>query len=435
MADPPDKVLEPSSPEHSSPDPAREGVEMKEVTPALEVSLEVDGEPAVIDVGASLDPFQASLDDQQTAHDISQDSAAVPLLEQPVVEQTGDGMSDVQLREEEPQLEQVAGEGGGAPWTYCKTTVDNCREHYEDLDVKTFFITYFICFVITYGFTIMIQGGLGIPIYIYRGFDLDDISLSYPHMTSRVGGNTNIILTLAVTLMAFAMKAASEPDPDKQYTPRTAWSCTVLCMLKSLLNLKLLFDILIMLYGNIVMNFLTNSLKSLSGVLKPHFLQMCMLNTTIVDQLRAEGTSYVNETFTETICTNPEFADYRRSFPSGHTTQAAYCMLIAVLAIQSMKVKPEYSTLRGLGQLVCTLYVSFIAFDRIKDHHHHWIDATVGVALGSGVALVVWYGYITALSYREKPTNNRSRLLSSQSDSEIKQCLEKKTSIQHMSAC
>ena len=43
---------------------------------------------------------------------------------------------------------------------------------------------------------------------------------------------------------------------------------------------------MIIFHRNIVMNFLTNSLKSLSGVLKPHFIQMCMMNLTIVDQLR-----------------------------------------------------------------------------------------------------------------------------------------------------
>ena len=50
--------------------------------------------------------------------------------------------------------------------------------------------------------------------------------------------------------MMFAMKAASEPDYErKDLDSKTELSFTVVCMLKSLLNLKFLFDILIMLYG------------------------------------------------------------------------------------------------------------------------------------------------------------------------------------------
>ena len=46
------------------------------------------------------------------------------------------------------------------------------------------------------------------------------------------------------------------------------------------------------------------------------------------------------------------------------TPQASYCMVMAILAIQAMRVKPEYSALRSLGQLFCAIYVSFISFDR-----------------------------------------------------------------------
>eukprot|EP00116_Pleurobrachia_bachei_P016613 sb/3476875/ len=75
---------------------------------------------------------------------------------------------------------------------------------------------------------------------------------------------------------------------------------------------------------------ITNFTKTRMGVLKPHFLAECKPGSGVPSD------GWVDQVLTLTICQNRDDIDYRRSFPSGHASQAGVGVAFAVIELQML---------------------------------------------------------------------------------------------------
>lgn len=268
----------------------------------------------------------------------------------------------------------------------------------DKMKLIKFSVSYVVCFVLTLGSAMAMQINMLIPVTYFRGFDLADRTIGQPHRDSRVSGNQNIAITFIVLYMTFLIQSIINIPCN---TGKKEGVKKVLACIKNFLtNLNFWFQCLAILYGMVVCNFFTNLIKTSAAVLKPHFIDVCEPNATIVASLAPS--TWVDGDLSRTICTgDDDLLNYRRSFPSGHASQAGYSMIMAIIVVQAAKVGPEWYPLKALIQLLLAMYLNFISFDRIKDHHHAWDDTLAGVILGLVIALVTWYGYINKGRTRE----------------------------------
>jgi len=152
-----------------------------------------------------------------------------------------------------------------------------------------------------------------------------------------------------------------------------------------------------------IMKVLVRTGKHWAGGLRPNFITVCEPNPNVTESLTG---TYVNESLSRTICTNDASIESRWSFPSGHASQAAYTMMLTILALQNTKFPSECVAVQALLQLGAATYCTFVCFSRIADYHHHWWDVLAGALLGAAVAAFVWYGYIKKRTFTAPKEDN-----------------------------
>ena len=139
-------------------------------------------------------------------------------------------------------------------------------------------------------------------------FDLDDVTINFPVMPDSVNGIGNIVAGVVIDILLVCLWLFIE----NRFNPSISRNHN---------KIKLILSIFVVLYGTVLLNLITNVIKHYRGGLRPHFIAACELNDTIVKEIRANGTSWVNLETTKIICTSTEKVEYRWSFPSGHTSQ------------------------------------------------------------------------------------------------------------------
>ena len=139
----------------------------------------------------------------------------------------------------------------------------------------------------------------------------------------------------------------------------------------------------------------TDALKLYCGYLRPVFFAICALNDA----------AYTAGTATDLQCTTTdtsELTDARKSFPSGHASQAWVGMMLLSLYLQrrwrvydscrpSDNNHPAHQqwnqTTRSLAALLPLVLAVWVSASRIYDNRHFPADVAVGTLLGGGIAL------------------------------------------------
>ena len=134
-------------------------------------------------------------------------------------------------------------------------------------------------------------------------FDLNDPKISHLEKPYTIKGSTNIAACTLVVVISIIIYFVLEGKLKR----------------KNLQSILLTFYFAIL--GACFMIILVNSMKNLAGNLRPYFLDACVPNGTMVDKLKSQNTSWVDENTTKTICTGSESLKLRRSFPSGHSAE------------------------------------------------------------------------------------------------------------------
>ena len=142
-------------------------------------------------------------------------------------------------------------------------------------------------------------------------FDLDDRTISYPVLKDTIDGVLNVAINTLITIGLMILWL---------YLHKRTFE-----------NNKAIYIVTVYLVfmGGILVNLLTNTIKTYRGGLRPHFIAACKPDSKIVEELRQKNQSWVDLELTKTICTAEEKLDYRWSFPSGHSSEVRFLIIFS----------------------------------------------------------------------------------------------------------
>ena len=140
-----------------------------------------------------------------------------------------------------------------------------------------------------------------------RPFDLEDKRINHAEKPYTISGSMNVTIgSLAVfvfTIMWFVCEGRLQRPVYR----------------KNLL--KVLATVYFTMLGACFMILLVNSTKNVAGHLRPYFITACKPNGTLVEELKARGTTWVDKNLSRVICTSKTSLKSRWSFPSGHSAE------------------------------------------------------------------------------------------------------------------
>lgn len=126
----------------------------------------------------------------------------------------------------------------------------------------------------------------------------------------------------------------------------------------------------------------TEFIKRYAGYLRPNFYELCQYDVDLM------------------ACTAEDYADGRKSFPSGHSS-LSFCAMTCVALYLAGKVQ-VLASIPTLGKKVSFLLsvgiplfvAAWVAASRVRDNYHHPADVVGGAVIGMTCAMVthpLWY--------------------------------------------
>ena len=161
-----------------------------------------------------------------------------------------------------------------------------------------------------------------------RPFDLKDRTLAHFQREYTVNSSLNVTICVVTLICATAVWCIFEGNILEEKRIET--------FVKKKLS-SLFYIVYFISLGGCLMILLVYSIKCLTGRLRPYFLDACMPDKDMVDQLLSQGKSWVDEKLAEVICTNKDTLRYRWSFPSGHSAEVS---LLSELTIKCVILIP-----------------------------------------------------------------------------------------------
>ncbi|OON19124.1 PAP2 family protein, partial [Opisthorchis viverrini] len=128
---------------------------------------------------------------------------------------------------------------------------------------------------------------------------------------------------------------------------------------------------------------LTSVFKIAVGRPRPHFLDVCQPNITLVN-----CTGFINEYSCQGTRTRA-LHDMNLSFVSGHSSVTAVTVAYVVLYLQKRLKLACAPMLRPVLQTAIICFGLYVAISRFTDNKHHVTDIIGGVILGAGTALTL----------------------------------------------
>ena len=161
-----------------------------------------------------------------------------------------------------------------------------------------------ILLVVATVFTLLLNRGTFPTNHV--AFDLNDKSISYPYLPNSINGYANVAINTIISLgvgIIWIFYHKSQIRAHRNFT-----------ILASLL----IYNIAM---GGMLVNLFTNVFKHMIGGLRPHFLDKCMVNESVRDEIfNKTGGTWVDINYSKIICTNTDKPEYRWSHPSGHSS-------------------------------------------------------------------------------------------------------------------
>ncbi|KAI0221286.1 putative phosphatidate phosphatase [Lamellibrachia satsuma] len=221
-----------------------------------------------------------------------------------------------------------------------------------------------------------------------RGFYCGDKSLMHPFKESTVPGTAVMVLGICINAVAIAIFEPISLHRDKvKMTPLHGYQLGRYNVRQEIVNFCNIF--LVFLFGAAIQQTSVNIGKFTTGRLRPHFLAACKPNYTAfscVDDFHQP--QYV----TEDVCTAEEeykTLDMRLSFPSGHSSMSAYCVVFIMMYLEARMTYRRLHLIKAFLQAVALWLALGVCLSRISDYKHHWSDVLAGALLGGSVAVFV----------------------------------------------
>ena len=201
------------------------------------------------------------------------------------------------------------------------------------------------------------------------------------------------------------------------------WAVSVVLQKKSHVRPynKVVELLLISLLGFSLMYLFVKMMKNVAGEPRPYFLAACQPDETLVEELIAQGTTWVNKTLSSIICTQTDSLRYRRSFPSGHAAESVYPALLYIFITSTLHYTSlSARALTGLTQFTVFGYSVWVSATRVLDEHHFWWDVLAGGVVGVVFSTATFYLYLRhVISRREENSYQNANCKLVGSDSTI----------------
>ncbi|XP_073499801.1 phospholipid phosphatase 3 isoform X1 [Phyllobates terribilis] len=154
-------------------------------------------------------------------------------------------------------------------------------------------------------------------------------------------------------------------------------------------------------FGCAISQSFTDIAKVSIGRLRPHFIEVCKPNFTLIN-CSLESHEYIQNY----ECTGPEskVIEARKSFFSGHASFSMYTMLYLVFYLQSRFTWRGARLLRPLLQFTLLMMAFYTGLSRVSDHKHHPTDVLAGFVQGALVAYCIVF-FVSDLFKTPKKTS------------------------------
>lgn len=219
-----------------------------------------------------------------------------------------------------------------------------------------------------------------------RGFFCDDNSIRYPYKDDTVSTLaitlSGLIVPIAIIIITevvrffYAKKVDVEPPPY-----RMSSTCSiphyVICFYKI---------IGIFLFGCAISQSVTNIGKFTIGRLRPHFLDVCKPVPSKYNCTNANNFYVYVENVVCTGTDQHQLENSRLSFPSGHSSMAAYCAVFLLFYLQARFTWAGSRMLKHFAQVAFIYGAIYVCLSRVSDYKHHWSDVLGGAVIGTMVA-------------------------------------------------
>ncbi|EDO45164.1 predicted protein, partial [Nematostella vectensis] len=199
-----------------------------------------------------------------------------------------------------------------------------------------------------------------------RGFFCDDESIKRPLRPEHVP--TNVALAAGISVVVVAKLCMRQ---STVYLLR--FSCPRLCVI-----------LFMFVFGGIVTSLITDIGKLSVGRQRPYFLAVCKPDPLKINCTAGQYTEV-------SVCTGDkaEILEARLSFPSGHSSFAAYTMVFLSLYLEAIIPTRKTVLLKPFLQVSAISLGLLCALSRIFDYRHHWGDVLAGLAIGTLIAFYV----------------------------------------------
>ncbi|KAK0404745.1 hypothetical protein QR680_017606 [Steinernema hermaphroditum] len=207
---------------------------------------------------------------------------------------------------------------------------------------------------------------------VEHGFYCNDLAISNPLKPNTISTIHLLVMTLAVPFFLIALLELLL-FREVETTNRTG---------KFFVSVTMRYLEFVVAYTT--MTFLLETAKCAFGRLRPHFLEVCQPDWSLVN-CTADPTAYIEEAF----CTGParRVRTARTSFPSGHTTAAVFATLfIYYYSTGIVRAFPNNLSLKRARNFVLGFFIvwsTVCAVTRVTDYWHHPTDVLGGAVFGA----------------------------------------------------
>lgn len=136
---------------------------------------------------------------------------------------------------------------------------------------------------------------------------------------------------------------------------------------------------------------LTEIGKRWIGRLRPHFIDVCKpdFNKIVCTISTMKGEVYRPIDTGANFCNGDKknVDQARLSFPSGHSSYSAYCMVFLIVYVEARLFLIRLRYIKPLIQMAAFIAAFITALSRISDYHHRGSDVIGGIVLGVTIAL------------------------------------------------
>lgn len=222
-----------------------------------------------------------------------------------------------------------------------------------------------------------------------RGFHCKDLTIRLPFKPNTVSVPLLMLLCHGFPSLIVIIYEYLVINVDSQIN--TPFKTRIKQLLKSATAVNVEYTI--GLYIELILVFI---IKSISGVLRPHFIEVCKPNFESIDCTLNEG--YITE-FKCTAEESPQLKYARESFPSGHASSCAYawCFLLMYTYSARRRLQNNYDKFSASIVAGFAAWGVYVCFTRVADHWHHANDVYGGIVLGSFIAIVMFSRKASAL--------------------------------------